>query len=112
MPQALPGGEIYAAMERGVIAAAESIGPYDDGKLGLYKIAEHYYYPAFWEGSTEVCVVINTAAWDKLPKLYQDAAKNPAFKQLCEPWKKFRERRYEWFSIAELSFESFAVSGK
>ena len=69
VPQALPGSEIYAALERGVIDAAEWVGPYDDEKLGLYKIAKHYYYPAFWEGGTELCVMINAAAWDKLPKV-------------------------------------------
>lgn len=37
VPQALPGGEIYPALERGAIDAAEWVGPYDDEKLGFYK---------------------------------------------------------------------------
>ena len=78
VPLALPGSEIYAALERGVIDAAEWVGPYDDEKLGLYKIAKHYYYPAFWEGGTELCVMINAAAWDKLPKIYQEVVESAA----------------------------------
>ena len=41
-----------------------------------------------------------------------EAAKNPAFKKLYEPWKKFRDQQYEWFAIAELSFESLTTLGK
>ena len=40
-----PGGEIYAALERGVIDASEFVGPHDDMKLGLHKTARYYYYP-------------------------------------------------------------------
>ncbi len=47
--QVLPGGEVYLALERGAIDAAEWIGPYDDEKLGLHKAAKFYYYPGWWE---------------------------------------------------------------
>ena len=50
MPQQLAGGDIYPALEKGTIDAAEWVGPYDDEKLGFYKIAPHYYYPGWWEG--------------------------------------------------------------
>ena len=45
VPQQLAGGDIYPALEKGTIDAAEWVGPYDDEKLGLYKVAPHYYYP-------------------------------------------------------------------
>ena len=45
VPQNIPGGEIYQALEKGTIDAAEWIGPYDDMKLGLNKVAPNYYYP-------------------------------------------------------------------
>ncbi|MDO8352537.1 MAG: ABC transporter substrate-binding protein, partial [Aestuariivirga sp.] len=45
VPQQLPGAQIYENLEKGVIDAAEWVGPYDDEKLGFYKIAPHYYYP-------------------------------------------------------------------
>ena len=45
VPQQIPGGDIYPALERGTIDAAEWVGPYDDQKLGFYKVAPYYYYP-------------------------------------------------------------------
>ena len=50
VPQQIPGGDIYPALERGTIDAAEWVGPYDDEKLGFNKVAPYYYYPGFWEG--------------------------------------------------------------
>ena len=46
VPQNIPGGEIYQALEKGTIDAAEWVGPYDDEKLGLNKVAPFYAYPA------------------------------------------------------------------
>jgi TRAP-type mannitol/chloroaromatic compound transport system substrate-binding protein len=51
VPQNIPGGDIYPALEKGTIDAAEWVGPYDDEKLGFYKIAPHYYYPGWWESN-------------------------------------------------------------
>ena len=50
VPQQLAGGDIYPALEKGTIDAAEWVGPYDDEKLGFNKVAQHYYYPGWWEG--------------------------------------------------------------
>src|SRR5437588_12877679 len=50
VPQQIAGGDIYAALEKGTIDAAEWVGPYDDEKLGFQKIAPYYYYPGWWEG--------------------------------------------------------------
>ena len=50
VPQQIAGGEIYPALEKGTIDAAEWVGPYDDEKLGFNKVAPHYYYPGWWEG--------------------------------------------------------------
>ena len=54
VPQQIAGGEIYPALERGTIDAAEWVGPYDDEKLGFNKVAPFYYYPGFWEGGPTV----------------------------------------------------------
>jgi TRAP-type mannitol/chloroaromatic compound transport system substrate-binding protein len=71
VPQQLAGGDIYPALEKGTIDAAEWVGPYDDEKLGLYKIAPHYYYPGWWEGGTMLLAFINLDKWNALPKFYQ-----------------------------------------
>jgi TRAP-type mannitol/chloroaromatic compound transport system substrate-binding protein len=71
LPQNLPGGEIYPALEKGSIDAAEWIGPYDDQKLGLQNVAPFYYYPGWWEGGLQVDFFINRKAYDALPADYQ-----------------------------------------
>jgi TRAP-type mannitol/chloroaromatic compound transport system substrate-binding protein len=71
VPQQIAGGEIYPALERGAIDAAEWVGPYDDEKLGFYKVAKFYYYPGWWEGGTTLHLLINLAKWNELPKSYQ-----------------------------------------
>ena len=50
VPQQIAGGDIYPALEKGTIDAAEWVGPYDDEKLGFHKVAKYYYYPGWWEG--------------------------------------------------------------
>ncbi len=69
--QQLAGGDIYPALEKGTIDAAEWVGPYDDEKLGFYKVVKYYYYPGWWEGGTTNHLLINLAKWNELPKSYQ-----------------------------------------
>jgi TRAP-type mannitol/chloroaromatic compound transport system substrate-binding protein len=71
IPQQIPGGDIYPALEKGTIDAVEWVGPYDDEKLGFYKVAKYYYYPGWWEGGTAIHFFINSAKWQGLPKTYQ-----------------------------------------
>jgi TRAP-type mannitol/chloroaromatic compound transport system substrate-binding protein len=71
VPQQIPGGDIYPALEKGTIDAAEWVGPYDDEKLGFYKVAKNYYYPGWWEGGPELDCFVNIKAWEALPKDYQ-----------------------------------------
>jgi TRAP-type mannitol/chloroaromatic compound transport system substrate-binding protein len=66
VPQNIPGGEIYQALEKGTIDAAEWVGPYDDLKLGFNKVAPHYYYPGWWEGGPQLDLFINQKAYDGL----------------------------------------------
>ncbi len=66
VPQNIPGGEIYQALEKGTIDAAEWIGPYDDQKLGFNKVAPFYYYPGWWEGGLQLDLYIHQKAWDAL----------------------------------------------
>jgi TRAP-type mannitol/chloroaromatic compound transport system substrate-binding protein len=71
VPQQLAGGDIYPALEKGTIDAAEWVGPYDDEKLGFAKVAKYYYYPGFWEGGPTVHAFANLEKWNSLPKNYQ-----------------------------------------
>jgi TRAP-type mannitol/chloroaromatic compound transport system substrate-binding protein len=71
VPQQLAGGDIYPALEKGTIDAAEWVGPYDDEKLGFQKVAKYYYYPGFWEGGPMIHAFCNLEKWNSLPKNYQ-----------------------------------------
>jgi TRAP-type mannitol/chloroaromatic compound transport system substrate-binding protein len=71
VPQNIPGGEIYQALEKGTIDAAEWVGPYDDLKLGLYKVAPNYAYPGWWEGGPQLDFFINTKAYEGLSAEYK-----------------------------------------
>jgi TRAP-type mannitol/chloroaromatic compound transport system substrate-binding protein len=62
-----PGGEIFAALERGAIDAAEWVGPHDDLQLGLQNTARYYYYPGWHEPSTTLEFTFNKKAYDGLP---------------------------------------------
>ena len=73
VPQQIAGGDIYPALEKGTIDAAEWIGPYDDEKLGFNKVAPFYYTPGWWEPSAQLSFYVNKKEWDKLPKEYQAA---------------------------------------
>src|SRR5918995_579843 len=73
VPQQIAGGEIYPALERGTIDAAEWVGPYDDEKLGFAKVAPYYYYPGFWEGGPTVHLYFSKPKWEELPKTYKAA---------------------------------------
>ena len=71
VPRNIPGGEIYAALEKGAIDAAEWIGPYDDQKLGLNKVAPYYYYPGWWEGGLQLDLYVNLKAFRALSPEYK-----------------------------------------
>jgi TRAP-type mannitol/chloroaromatic compound transport system substrate-binding protein len=73
VPQQISAGDIYPALERGTIDAAEFVGPYDDEKLGFSKVAPFYYYPGWWDGGPVIHAMINLERWNALPKLYKAA---------------------------------------
>jgi TRAP-type mannitol/chloroaromatic compound transport system substrate-binding protein len=167
IPQQIAGGDIYPALEKGTIDAAEFVGPYDDEKLGFYKVAPHYYYPGWWESNSMYSFYVNQKAWDALPKEYQaafeaaaaevnidmmaeydfknptalrrlvgngvklhaytpelmraaqnaafalyeeEADKNPSFKKIYEPWRKFRDEILLWHRFSENTYAQFVFN--
>ena len=95
--QVLPGGEIYLALERGAIDAAEFTGPYDDEKLGLPKAARFYYYPGWWEPGPTLTALVNQQAWAKLPKAYQGM-----FRSACQRANLLMLSRYDRLNAVAL----------
>ena len=77
--QVLPGGEIFLALDRGAIDAAEFVGPYDDEKLGLQNAATYYYYPGWWEPGATLDATVNLTAWNSLPAEYQEVFKTATY---------------------------------
>ena len=80
--QQIPAGDIYSSLEKGVIDAAEWIGPYDDERLGLHKVAKYYYTPGWWEGSAQITMLVNQTQWNALPQIYRDAFETACAEQM------------------------------
>jgi len=78
VPQTIAAGDIYSSLEKGTIDAAEWVGPYDDEKLSLYKVARHYCYPGWWEGCALLSFFVNLKQWQALPEPYQVAFETAA----------------------------------
>lgn len=93
--QTLPGGEIFQALQTGAIDAAEWVGPYDDEKLGLNKVAQYYYYPGWWEPGSTLEVQINLNEWNKLPPVYQEMVRTAAFQANLEMLSRYETRNNE-----------------
>ena len=89
IPQQIPGTDVYQSLEKGVIDAAEWVGPYDDEKLGFYKVAPYYYYPGWWEGGPNIHFFINKDSWNALPKHYQAILKAACQSATSHMWSKY-----------------------
>jgi TRAP-type mannitol/chloroaromatic compound transport system substrate-binding protein len=97
VPQQIAGGDIYPSLERGVLDAAEFVGPYDDEKLGLSKVAKYYYAPGWWEGGAMLHLVVNQGKWNELPKHYQ-----AIMFQACEAANNWMLAKYDFVNAQAL----------
>ena len=110
VPQNIPGGEIYQALEKGTIDAAEWIGPYDDLKLGFNKVAPFYYYPGWWEGGAELEFFINAKAYAALPAEFQaivDAATTVAARDMTAKYDAFNPIALKRLVAAKTQLKAF-----
>src|SRR3954449_5841091 len=71
VPQQIAGGDIYPALEKGTLDAAEWVGPHDDEKLGFHKVAKYMHIPGVLEMEANSSLYVNKAAWNALPANYQ-----------------------------------------
>jgi TRAP-type mannitol/chloroaromatic compound transport system substrate-binding protein len=83
-PLQIAGGEIYQALERGTMDAAEWVGPYDDEKLGFFKVAPYYYFPGWWEGGAMLHNFININKWESLPPAYKSIVRTAS--EMANTW--------------------------
>jgi len=97
VPQQIAGGDIYPALEKGTIDATEWVGPYDDEKLGFYKVAPYYYYPGWWEGGACLHAMFNNDAYNKLPEAYK-----VALQAACQAANLDMMASYDWKNPAAL----------
>ena len=71
IPVTLPGGELFTALQTGVIDATEWVGPYNDLTFGFQQAAKYYYYPGWHEPGPMLELIINLDEWNSLPKHLQ-----------------------------------------
>jgi TRAP-type mannitol/chloroaromatic compound transport system substrate-binding protein len=76
--QTMPAGEIFPSLERGVIDAAEWVGPYQDARMGFHKVAKYYHSTGWHEPSTTSEIMINKQAWESLPDDLKAVVRNAA----------------------------------
>lgn len=74
----LPGSEIYGALERGVIDAAEFANPESDYISGMHEVAKYAYVPGIHQPTTLMEMFINKDSWEALPPDLQAIVKEAA----------------------------------
>ena len=96
VPQQIAAGDVYAALDRGALDAAEFVGPHDDEKLGFGRVAKYYYAPGWWEGGAMMHLVVNKEKWSCLPPIRAILA------QACEAANNWMLAKYDAVNPAAL----------
>lgn len=79
-PVLVSGGEIYSNLERGVIDAAEWIGPYHDFLMGFHQVAKYYYYPGWQEPGPMLEMIVNRPKFEQLPSDLQEIVQTACYR--------------------------------
>ncbi len=88
--QQLPGGEVFTAMDRGALDAAEWVGPDDDMTLQMHQVAKYYYMPSWAEPSAMLGFYFNKDVWNEFPADIQ-----AQIKACCAESDKWMTARYQ-----------------
>ncbi len=110
VPQNMPAGDVYQALEKGTLDATEFVGPYDDEKLGFNKVAPFYYYPGWWEGGAELEFFINAKAYAALTPEFQaivDAATTVAARDMTAKYDAFNPIALKRLVAAKTQLKAF-----
>ena len=73
---AIPGGEIYPALQSGAIDATEWVGPWNDLAFAFYQVAKFYYWPGFHEPGAGLATGVNLDTWNSLTNTQREIFKN------------------------------------
>ncbi len=66
-PVSIATNELYEALQRGVIDAAEYSGPYNDDIMKIQEVTKYWLVPGWHQTSSVYGVMINNNAYNKLP---------------------------------------------
>ena len=97
VPQQIAGADIFSALEKGTLDAAEWVGPHDDEKLGLHKVAPHYHYPGWWAGGAMIHLFFNRERWEELSPAYKSIVRTSS--ETANAW---MQARYDAVNPAAL----------
>src|SRR5699024_2251341 len=76
--QNLPGGEVYGALDKGVLDAAEFANPEADLVSSLNEVSDYVYVPGMHQPTTIMEMFINEDSWEELDPELQSIVKEAA----------------------------------
>ncbi|MEM8877345.1 MAG: TRAP transporter substrate-binding protein [Pseudomonadota bacterium] len=92
-PVTLPPGDIFQALDTGLVDAAEFLGPWSDLAQGFFRVTPYYYAPGFHEPNGTGECLIGLEAWDALTPDLQAAVE-----QACATENAFALAEADWMN--------------
>lgn len=88
----MPGGEIAAAAQRGVIDCAEWVAGIEDLRLGLPQIYKYHYTPGMHEPSVVAELLINADVWKSLTPQQQEVIRTAVTEVYVRWWVRWQKQ--------------------